>query len=49
MGYSPWGQKESDTTEQLTFSFAWSHVSCLPLESTYMTIPPAWLGRDVSS
>ena len=26
-----------------------SHVSCLPLGSTYMTIPPAWLARDVSS
>ena len=31
VGYSPWGQKELDTNEQLTLSLAWSHVSCIPL------------------
>ena len=27
-GYSPWGHKESDKTEQLTFSFGHSWKSC---------------------
>ena len=31
VGYSPWGQKELDTNEQLTLSLAWSHVGCIPL------------------
>ena len=43
MVYRPWAQKVSDTTEQLTLSPAWSHVSCLPLASTYMAIPPGWV------
>ena len=27
MGYSPWGNKESDTTEQLTLSLSWEHIN----------------------
>jgi len=27
VGYSPWGGKESDTTEQLTL-FTWIHKAC---------------------
>ena len=29
-GYSPWGHKESDKTEQLTLSFIWSYLEILP-------------------
>ena len=30
VGYSPWGCKESDTTEQLTHTHTHTHTRCLP-------------------
>ena len=39
VGYSPWGRKESDTTEQLHFGWLWrSKLPCykLPMEKTFL-------------
>ena len=38
MGYSPWGHKESDTTEQLHFHFFFFHVIMCLAQSMGMDI-----------
>ena len=42
MGYSPWGRKESDTTERLHFSFSFSGIgegNGNPLQCSYLENP----------
>ena len=36
MGYSPWGRKESDTTEQLTHTL----TTVMSADPTYLWLPP---------
>ena len=49
MGCSPWGRKESDTTEQLDFDFSLSHIGAgngNPLQCSCLENPRdagAWL------
>ena len=42
MGYSPWGRKESDTTERLHFPFSFSCIgegNGNPLQCSYLENP----------
>ena len=38
MGYSPWNRKESDTTEQPTFTFFFKKNELLPFAATCMNL-----------
>ena len=45
MGYSPWGRKESDTTERLTHTFTLFTFHCywIPLSLVHSLIPKVFL------
>ena len=47
VGYSPWGHKESDTTEQLHFTSQthiqiYSFITCFPLPLTFNKSSRTW-------
>ena len=37
VGYSPWGHKESDTTERLHFTFTWSWITKMKIKAQWDT------------
>ena len=45
MGYSPWGQKESDTNEQLTFSLSYNVITATAGQSSVVIRGKAVRGK----